>query len=427
MEHLEPDIQLLIRLACALAVGMLLGLERGWRYREQPDGARVAGVRTFALISLAGALGAKLQPILGSAFAAALLIAVALIVALAHYMTSTTHKDHGATTPMACLVAFLLGAAAMLLPVSIAAGLAIVLALILSMRETIHGWTKNLSQAELTGGLLLLLISLIILPLVPNRGFGPYLALNPYKIWLMVVLVAAIGFLGYAAIKILGDRLGMLAVAALGGLSSSTAVTLALAQMVKQSPPLQIMATAAIAWAHAVMLIRLFLLVYVIAPTLALALVGPFAAGVGVASGWGAYWSLQSLRSPSAPQHYNLAPGNPLALGRALVFGLLLGGVMLLAAFLRDLFGDESLYLLAIAAGLVDVDGMAITIASLSRSELSQTTAITTLLILAIVNLGVKVAYVGFAAGRGALLNRTIAVMASMALVMIGVGWLVSL
>ena len=213
----------LIRMGVALGVGLTVGLERGWRAREAAEGSRIAGWRTFGLIGLAAGIWADI----GGSNLVALgmaLLAITVSLAVAYWRKSETSADRSATTLVAAIVTFALGGLAGRGHTIEAGAGAVVMTAMLSAKSTLHGWLKRLSEIELRAALQFLLISVVILPILPNRGFGPYDALNPYQIWLMVVFVAGLSFAGYAAMRIWGQQAGLMLTALLGGIVASTAI-----------------------------------------------------------------------------------------------------------------------------------------------------------------------------------------------------------
>ena len=222
------NAQLLERLAVALAIGLLMGLERGWEYRQLPEGGRVAGIRTFGLIALLGAIAVQLGGPYHELFLAAAILAVALLMGVGYWRETEISEDVSITTSIAALVAFSLGAMAGLGHLTIASSAAVVITTILGFRIELHSLVAHIEREELTATLRLLLITVVVLPILPNRAIGPWQAFNPYQIWWMVVLIAALSYVGYFANKFLGERRGMIVTGLFGGMTSSTAVTLTL-------------------------------------------------------------------------------------------------------------------------------------------------------------------------------------------------------
>lgn len=214
-------------LATALALGLLIGTERGFSGRRTPDLQMAAGIRTFALLGLIGGLAALLAGLLGLAVWVAMTLVVGVLIVASYLSDVRRNGDQGMTTEMAMLATFLLGSLAVL----DSAALAVVVALLLSLKTALHDALQRLTADEVSGALKLLFISLVLLPILPNQGYGPWQVFNPYVVWWMVVLLAGIGFAAYVAVRVAGARRGLLFTSLLGGLVSSTAMTLTLARL----------------------------------------------------------------------------------------------------------------------------------------------------------------------------------------------------
>jgi MgtC family/Domain of unknown function (DUF4010) len=225
------DLQeLLSRFAVALGIGLLIGLERGWRTREMQSGSRTAGVRTFAVSGLLGAVAAALSQasgigagfVLGASFAAF----AAVMIVFCREENKASGK-FSATTAIAAILTFSLGAFALMGDMRVAAAAAVATAGILASREDIHSWVAKITGPELRSALVLLAMTFIVLPVVPDDPIGPFGGVNPREIWLIAIVLAAVSFLGYLGVRMLGTKRGILVASAAGGLASSTAVTVA--------------------------------------------------------------------------------------------------------------------------------------------------------------------------------------------------------
>ena len=382
------ELQILERLGVALAIGLVIGLERGWSSRRAPEGSRVAGLRTFALIALAGGMAAVLGALASFWFTAGIVVALALLL-FAIRIGTRNDPDLGATTEVAAIVTFALGALAALdRPIAAMAG-AVATSFLLGAKPMLHAWVRKVERRELFAGLQLLLISAVVLPLAPDRDFGPYGALNPYQIWWMVVLIAGVSFAGYLAIRILGARLGVLLSGLAGGLVSSTATTLQLSRRAGGlDRALHSVVSASILAACTVMAVRVFALGSAIHPPLMPMLIAPFGAAtvVGAAA---VLWCWRRGRAPggAAPEP---VPRNPLDLRVAIGFAIMLAVVMLAARSGQAHFGTKGLYAVAAVSGLADVDAITLSIASQASLGLSREVAVTGLAIAAAVDTLVK-------------------------------------
>jgi uncharacterized membrane protein (DUF4010 family) len=394
---MEPDfLELFWRSAVALGIGLLLGLERGWHLRELREGERAAGIRTFALVGLAGGLAAALEPHAGlSILAIALALIAVLILLLVREGWREGHR--GITTEIAMLVTFMLGATAGFGELALAGSLAVLTALLLGHKQAMHRFLERLRQDELLAVLKLLVLSLVLLPVLPDRGYGPYEALNPYQLWWMVVLVAGISSAGYFAIRWLGEKHGMLATAIFGGLASSTAVTVALARRAKTSPEIAGPAAGAALLASAVVAPRLALLVSVVAAPLLERLAWPLA-GLLVGSLLAALLFWRGREAGDAEPTL----GNPFEIGPALKFGVLLAIIMLASEALPRWLGASGVIAVGALAGLTDVDAITLSLGSqVSSGHLGQAIAAWGVLAAVGVNTLVK-AGLGWALGGSA-------------------------
>jgi uncharacterized membrane protein (DUF4010 family) len=357
------EIEILERLAVSLAVGLVIGLERGWTEREAPEGTRVAGLRTFALIGLAGGTAAVLGIELGALVAAAIALGLAALLYAIRSARPQRRDEVGATTEVAVIAAFALAMLAGVGRPIAALGGAVVAAFLLGAKPMLHGWLRGIEERELFAALQLLLIAAVILPIVPDRDMGPYGALNPFRIWWMVVLIAGVSFAGYLAMRLLGARLGVLLNGVAGGLVSSTATTLQLSRGARDlAPALHRTVTAAILAACSVMVVRVVAFATAIHPPLLAGLIAPFGAALIVGAAATA-WCWSSGRSGKKPVPAS-APRNPLDLRVALGFAIMLAVVMLLAEAGQDRFGASGLFAVAAFSGLADVDAITLSVAT---------------------------------------------------------------
>lgn len=389
---LEP----LARWAVALSIGLTIGLERGWRQRDAPEGSRIAGWRTFGLIGLAGGAWSDLAGANMVAFAVAAL-AVVLVLAIAHWQEVTANGDRGTTTIIAALVTFTLGGLAGRGKLVEAAAGAVVVTFILSAKSLLHAWLRKLNEREFQAFLRFLLISVVILPLLPNRGMGPYGALNPYRLWTMVVLVAGLSFAGYVAIRIWGQRVGTMLTAVLGGIVSSTAISLDFARRsvrTESSPRILaagILAATTVSFARTMVLVGL--LEISLLPSAAVPIAAMIAASVAAAS---ILWRRSEEPGPTPPA----AMGNPLELRSALQLALLLAVMLVLSQWLRPMVGNAGLAAVTTVAGTFDIDAATISICTMVKTGLAPRTAAIMLLMGLAGNAALKVAIVGVVGSR---------------------------
>jgi len=373
-------------LGVALALGLLIGMERGWKDREVEEGGRVAGIRTSALIGLLGGIFGLLTQQLGALVLAVAFAAVALVLSTAHVIACRRTGDLGITGLVAQLLAFSLGAMATLDHVVLATVAAVVTTVLLSVKPFLHRLLKQLERKELHATLKLLLISVVVLPLLPNQGYGPWDALNPYRIWWMVVLISGISYVGYFAMKTIGERKGVMATGLFGGLASSTAVTVNLSRLARQEKIAPNVLAAGVVAACATMFPRVLVVTSVVKTELMLSLLWPM-----LVMSLACYAAAAVLwRRGSRDDAGDAKLRNPFEIGPALLFAALLAGLMLLSRLLADAFGDTGVYVLAAASGVADVDAITLSLASMSEGAVSLRTAALGVLVAAFVNSLVK-------------------------------------
>lgn len=394
MVPLAADDPLILDLAVALGLGLLVGLEREWSAEEE-----VAGVRTFALVTLFGVLCAWLSGVYGGwVLATGLATVTALLVVgnLGRYRRGDF--DPGMTTEVAALVMFAAGA---ILPLGFrmqAVVLAGGVAVLLHFKSQIHGWIEDLEPGAMRAVIRLCLIGLVIAPLLPDRPMGPYGVLNPFRIWLMVVLIEGITLAAWIAARMVGSRAGVLAEGALGGLISSTATTVGSARRARADRSLAPAAALIVTMASAVVFARVAIEVLVVAPGLAKTILPPvlvvglalgIAAAVAARRGWSGELQHEQEEEPSS------------TLGTALGFGLLYAAVLVGVAVARQYLGDTGLYAVAALSGLTDMDAITLSTARMSvAGEIPAEQVWRLILVGAISNIAFKAGLAGVIGGR---------------------------
>lgn len=414
----EPQ-QAFYLLGVALSIGLLIGVERGWEEREAEEGSRIAGVRTFGLIGLFGGGSALLAQEFGViAFAAAFLVLAALMLSsyLIHHKPT---DDAGVTSLVAAAMTFMFGGLAVTGDVAVAVAFAVITSILLGMKPVLHRWVGALEQKELRAGLKLLLISVVLLPVLPNQGYGPWNALNPYEIWWMVVLIAAISFVGYFAMKLAGAGKGTVFIGLFAGLSSSTALTLHFSRVGRQAPEIAPMLAGGILLACGTMFPRMLFVAAVINQDLLQPLLFP-ALAMGLIVYGGALYFLLQMRELEDPTETPM--NNPLELISAISFGALLAAVMLLGEALKEWFGGAGVLALAAVSGVADVDAITLSLARMSQQDLVISLSVFGIVIAAAVNSLLK-GGMAFAIGGRALGVRVFVPLAIAALVGPLVAW----
>jgi uncharacterized membrane protein (DUF4010 family) len=364
-----------LELLAALAIGLLIGIERGWSNRKEDEGQRVAGIRTFSLIGLLGGVIALLSQEIGHWLLMVGFVAVSALVIAAHILDVEKDKDVGTTTAFSMMLTFSLAAWAAYGNQIPAMAVTVITMFILGHKPTLHRWLTSVSSEDFFSGVKLLLISVVLLPLLPDKGFGPWEALNPYWTWWMVVLISGLSFLGYMVIKMTGERLGMIVTAVAGGLVSSTAVTLSLARFARNKP-VTLIFSGGVLIASSIMFVRVMIEVFVVHAALLRLLWLPLTAmllGLLASLIW--IWRQNGKNGKEQDQRLDLK--NPLQLGMALQFGLLLAVILVLSEAMKQWFGNQGVYILSVISGLMDVDAITLSLSRSARSSLGGEVAVT--------------------------------------------------
>lgn len=354
-------------LAVGVGIALLMGLERQWKMRGENSERHVAGLRTFGLFGIAGcAAGLALR--MGQQWAAAAILVGGGALLVAGYVASWRQAESvGATSEAAGIAALALSAIAAAGNPAPAAALGVLAVVLLATRKSLHAGVAALNEKEIYSVVRFLVLAAVILPLLPDRGFGPYQAINPYSIGFMVVLLSGLSFAGYWATRLLGARHGLVLTAAFGGLVSSTAVTLALSRLSKTQELDPNASAAAITVATLVMFLRVLLLTAIIAPSLVMLIAWPVAAAfVGGAVATATLWWL-SRRDSS--EHLETSVGNPFELKPALFFAFILAAVTLGTRFAADRFGAGGVLVVSGITGLVDADSVIIANGRLASAD----------------------------------------------------------
>ncbi len=371
-------------LGIALAIGLLIGLERGWRSRDLGEGMRVAGLRTYGLIGLFGGISAMLAQHIGAILLGFIFLALTLVLLVAYSRSLDKFEDVGITSIVASLTTLALGALAVYDHIILASASAVVITLLLGFKPLLHGWIGKLEQKELEATLKLLLISVVMLPVLPDQGYGPWAFFNPYQVWWLVVLIAGLSYLGYFAVKIMGDRHGPVLTGAFGGLVSSTAVSLSLSRISKQFSGRENALSAGILTACATMFMRTLLLVSILNQMLfrillpSLLVMSLFTYMVALV-----FWKNAGDKTGTGEE---VRLENPFQLGMALKFAAFLTVILLLSKLLNLYFGDTGAYFLAAASGIADVDPITLSMAKMSAEDMELTVAARAILIAVAVN-----------------------------------------
>ena len=408
------DPQMLARFGSSLGIGLLMGL-----VRQRSSGA-LAGLRTFALVALLGSVIALLTERTGAVWllpAGMLALAGTMVLA---YQTVNQADDAGTTSTVAVLLCFCLGAMAWLGPPMTAVAVALAATALLHFKPELHGFAQRLTPEDVRSILRFAVVSLLILPLLPDQGYGPYQALNPHRIWLMVVLISGMSLGGYLMLQLVGSNHGVALMGLFGGMVSSTATTLAFARQVRADAGQIGNAQRVILLANIVVLLRIAALAVAVSrdalPSLLPTLTGGFIAG----SAW-VVWQLRSS-GPAAKAELRIAA--PSQMRAALSFAAFFALVCVAVAWLQDHVGTQGVYLGAALSGLTDVDAI-----SLSAMEMFETQRLDgralalTVLVAYVANLMFKLGMTAVVAGP-ALARRVLGSFAAITVGLVG-GWLI--
>lgn len=364
----QQHAQTIWMLGVALSLGLLIGIERGWRARAAAAGARVAGVRTFGLLGLAGGIAGVLPP-----WAATIGLAAIAGLVVAGYWRESGGSTVSATNMLAALVTVLLGVVATTGHLVEATAAAVVTTLLLSAREPLHRWLRDLSEIELRSLGRFALIAFVLLPLLPDRAMGPLAAWNPRQLGMVIVLVSGLSFLGYLAVRRLGATRGLLVTALCGAIVSSTAVTVAFARRLNVESATPGPLIAGIALASMVMFIRVLLLTGVLAPAvlpgLAMLIVPALVVAVLLAA------LAYRQGGGSSDDESSLALGNPLELPAAFGLAALVAVLAVVSRWALDAYGGAGIAVVLGITGIADVDAAVITLAGLPPGAIDPRTA----------------------------------------------------
>jgi uncharacterized membrane protein (DUF4010 family) len=371
------ELELIQRLAVATGIGLLVGVERGWRQRERRGGQRTAGVRTFTLIGFLGGVFGALARALGDTAGAGILLGISFLVfagafTLFRYRETQHEKRFGATTVVAAMVLYALGAYALVGDHVLAAGGGVALTAILAARETSHRWVARLTSKELRAAIVLAAMTFLALPVIPDQSYGPFGGINPRQIWLIAVVLAGVSFLGYAAAKAVGPRRGLLAAAAAGGLVSSTAVTLTAARRAAAGEAEAHLLAASATLSGGVSFARTLVLIGALNYDVAQHAAAPLAAAIAAAIAMTWVLGRSELRAASAGS-FELK--NPFSLRETIVLALLLAGVLLATRIAATAFGTTGALVAAVIAGAADTDSPTYTMSELGRGAIAPSVA----------------------------------------------------
>lgn len=396
------------KLLIAVGLGLLVGFQREWTDKH------VAGIRTFALITLLGTVLGLTADVAGSwPIAAGLVVVGAMIIVggVMKFQASDDEDEPGLTTQTAALVMYAVGVAValdrMALGIIVGGGTAV----LLHWKKPLHAFVDRLGEADVRAIIELSLIALVVLPVLPNRSLGPYGVLNPFEIWMMVVLIVGISLVGYVAYRWLGAGVGTIIGGILGGLISSTATTVSYSRRARRSSGASAMAALVIMIASTIVFARVFVEVAVVSPGIITTVIPPLAAMMALMSILAAalYWTGPADADPMPVED------DPSQLPAAIVFGMLYAAVLFAVAAVREHLGDQALYAVAALSGLTDMDAITLSTAQMiKKGRLEVATGWRMILIGAMSNLVFKGGVVALLGNRALLVRIVLAFSAAL-------------
>ena len=381
MSFFAENTEILYSLAVALGIGLLVGAERE-RRKSKVDKATAAGLRTFAIVSLLGAVGFWLG---GAIVLGVCVVVVTAMVSLAYLQSAK--ESLGLTTEIAVVLTVLLGAASVKSP-GIAAGLGVLLTVLLAARDPMHRFVKTLlTEHEANDALILAAATLIVLPLMPDQYMGPYEAINPAKIWLVVILVLSISAMGHIASRMMGSHRGLPIAGFFSGFISGTLTIAAMGARVKAHPALAGPAAAGAIWATVASLVQLSVIMGTFSQPLLMAMALPITCAMAVAGVYGLIFMAFTRHQDAGGDYKNT--GHAFSLKTALYFAAVIAVVFLVSAVLHKWFGDTGVLVATGVAGLVDTHAAAASVSSLvSADKLDVQVGLLAILIAMTVNTG---------------------------------------
>ncbi|NPA12205.1 MAG: MgtC/SapB family protein [Epsilonproteobacteria bacterium] len=360
------DIKLII---ISILLGFLIGLERNISFNEEREKG-FAGTRTFALISLLGYLGAKLNSYYPN-FLLLSFFGVILLSVIAYFLKVQTFKKQGSTTNISAIISFIIGILVYKQEVNLAIAITVTVVILLNIKNKLKNIELKLSTKDINAAILLLIMSFLILPLLPNKMIYYF---NPYKTWLMAIIISALSFIGYLGIKIFGNRYGILLTGSAGGFVSSTAVTFSLTKLYTIHNDKSTLYTyaSAISIANTIMFARVFIETLLINRQIALYIAPAYL----LTTLFGLYVTYKFYKlSTSNITTSNLIEKNPLELDEALKFAAIFAIIYSLTYYLGNKYGNAGVYLVSLISGLTDVDAITLSLSSLGKHEISIKTA----------------------------------------------------
>lgn len=357
---------LMQKVGIAALIGLFIGIER--ESKKTKGEKFFGGIRTIPLISLLGFLSALIASITNVMVFVGMLVVFGILLSI-NYFFSAQKGELGATTEVSFLLVFILGALVYWDLILLAASVTVILGIFLAFKSEFRTFAGVISDEDIFATIKFAVLTLIILPLLPNESYGPFDAFNPRRIWLMVVLIAAVSFVGYVLFKIIGTKKGVQLLSVLGGLASSTALTLSFTQRSRELPELSRNFAAGIILASSILFPRILLIVYLLKQDLAATLILPTIIFTLV----GVVTSFFIWRGKTETNVEEIKLDNPFKVMAALKFGLIFAIVLLISSAAKEYFGEQGIYYSSLLSGFADVDAVALSIADLVNKSLAVT------------------------------------------------------
>ena len=388
------DVQMFINFFVALALGTLIGLEREYaRYRRK--GHDYAGIRTFPLISLFGALSAYFAEIYSPLILFAGILLLGGLIVISYFLVNKeTRKYHGATSEVAGFLTFFIGIITYLGELKLAVALAVIITAILYARSILHHFAEKIKKNELADTLKFAVIAFVILPFLPNKAYGPYGIFNPFLIWLMVVFISGISFAGYILMKWFGEK-GIELAGIFGGLISSTAVTSSFAERSKKEKKIYKALILGAVLANGVMFFRIMFEIFVINRSLFIKMILPMSILASI-TGIFAYLIWRKARNVKG----KIILGSPFTLKPALKFGLFFALILALVKLADVFFSTKGVYLISLFSGFAGIDAITVSLSQLAKIDLTEQIARNGIIIATISNIAVKGGIAFFFGGK---------------------------
>ena len=379
------------KFAISLILGALVGVER--QFSRVETSLSSIGLRTFIFLSLLGTTSALISDKVGMLFFAVAFAGIFTLLGVSFVVVTRRTSDVGMTTDVAALLVFLIGGLVWWDMRELAIALAVAVTVFLSLKETLHHWAKGIERDDIFSALKFAIITFIILPVLPNKAYGPFNALNPYEIWLIVVLISGIGFVGYILLKIFGPTRGIGLVGFLGGLISSTALTLAFSRRSKEDAALLPAFAMAIVLACTIMFPRVTFEVWVVNRSILPGLILPMAILTAV----GTIFSLwYFLRVHQKQKTESVKFRNPLDFSMAVKFGILYAAILFVAQLARHYAGDSGLMVISALSGVTHIDAIVLSVARMAKLEINNDTAVRAIVLATLSNTFFKGALIWF-------------------------------